>query len=425
MRWLIRDAWLVNPAGDSGKWDILVENGRISKLSQSIQEKADRVIEAHGLYAAPGFADIHVHFRDPGLTHKEDVLTGAAAAAAGGFTAVCCMPNTNPPVDCPQVLDYLTEKAQKAAAKVYPVACITQGMKGEALCDFAALKDHGAVAVSDDGRPVENARLLQTAMEQCAALGIPVISHCEDLNIINSGIINKGAISQALGVRGMDRSSEDSVTAREIALAQATGAPIHIAHVSTAGSVALIRDAKRRGVPVTCETGPHYFSLTEESLLSKDANFRMNPPLRTQADRQAVLEGICDGTIDAIATDHAPHAPQEKADFEKAPNGIIGLQTSFPVSYTCLVRSGFLTLERLVELMSVAPRRLLHLPGGVIKEGEPADLVLFSLDETSVLDERTNRSKSCNSPYWNQPYWGKIKLTLCGGEIAYEDTLEE
>lgn len=421
MRQLIRGVELVNPKGMSGETDILIEEGRIAGLGHGLPADGCQVIAGKGLWAAPGLIDIHVHFRDPGLTHKEDIFTGCAAAAAGGFTAVCCMPNTKPPIDCPDVLDELRGRAGSALAKLYPVACITQEMRGEELCDFAALKAHGAVAVSDDGRPVENARLMQRAMEACGGLGLPVISHCEDLAIIDGGIMNLGAVSRELGVKGMDRTSEESVTAREIALAQGTGAPIHIAHVSTAGSVALIRDAKRRGVPVTCETGPHYFTLTEDLLRGRDANFRMNPPLRTERDREAVLEGLCDGTIDAIATDHAPHTPEEKREFETAPNGIIGLQTSFPAAYTALVKTGLLTLNRLVELMSVSPAALLHLPGGCVKEGGAADLVLFSTEEETVLTRENNRSRSCNSPYLGVPLTGRIKLTMCGGRVTYRE----
>ena len=341
---LITNARVIDPSCQPAMdfvGDILIEGERIAKVGAHLKDspiaQGAKLLDAGGLCAAPGFLDIHVHLRDPGFTHKEDILTGCRAAAAGGVTGVCCMPNTKPVADCPEVLSYILERAKQADARVYPIASITTGMKGEQLNDIAALHATGAVAVSDDGRPVENGGMMLKALRRAYDAGVPVISHCEDLTIIDGGIINEGEVSRRLGVKGMDRASEDSITAREIVLAESSGTAIHIAHVSTKGSVQLIREAKARGVKVTCETAPHYMMMTDRLLESRDANFRMNPPLREEEDCQAVIEGIFDGTIDAIVTDHAPHAAEEKEDFLKAPNGIVGLETSFDAACTVLV----------------------------------------------------------------------------------------
>lgn len=323
--------------------------------------------------------------------------------------------------DSEEVLSYILEKAGHAKADVYPVASITAGMNGETLSDFAALKAAGAVAFSDDGKPVKNAAMMQQAMVECKKIGALIASHCEDLDIIDGGIINKGRVSEALGVKGMNRSSEDSITAREIALAQATGTAIHICHVSTRGSFNFIRAAKQWGVQVTCETAPHYMLLTEEKLLSKDANFRMNPPLRTEDDRQAVLEAVKDGTVDAIVTDHAPHTKEEKSDFYKAPNGITGLETSFAASYTALVDSGLISLSRLIELMTVNPRKLVGVGGGTLKEGAMADIFLFDPQESFVVDKNKMHSKASNTAFDGMTLKGKVKYTLHRGEIVYSD----
>lgn len=422
MKLLLKSAHIIDPAQDIDCiGDILVEDGKIAKLGQNLEADKAEVLDATGLYAAPGLFDMHVHLRDPGFTAKEDILTGCEAAAAGGFTAVMCMPNTNPVTDSEEVLSYILEKAKRAKADVYPVASITAGMNGKCLADFEKLKAAGAVAFSDDGKPVKNAAMMQQAMVECDRLGALIASHCEDLDIIDGGIVNKGRVSEELGVKGMDRSSEDSITAREIALAQATGTAIHICHVSTRGSFNFIRAAKQWGVRVTCETAPHYMLLTEEKLRCKDADFRMNPPLRTEDDRQAVLEAIRDGTVDAIVTDHAPHTKEEKSDFYKAPNGIIGLETSFAASYTALVDSGLISLSRLIELMTVSPRKLAGIGGGTLKEGEPADIFLFDPQESFVVDKNRMHSKASNTAFDGMRLKGKIKYTLHRGELVYSD----
>ncbi len=338
--------------------DIYLENGTIKQIcapfSLSVQD-ADEVIDGTKLTALPGLFDMHVHLRDPGQTYKEDILSGAAAALAGGITGVACMPNTTPAIDTVETVRYIYEKAAATGVKIYPVGCITTGMKGKSLCDYAALKQAGICAISDDGRPVECAETMRQALLDAYQQNIPVISHCEDLSIIDGGIVNQGLASEQLGVKGMDRASEDSITAREIILAASTGTRIHIAHVSTKGSVAIIRYAKSLGIQVTCETCPHYFLMTEEAVLCGDADYRMNPPLRTEEDRKAVLAGLLDGTIDCIVTDHAPHTPEEKADFFHAPNGVIGMETSFAAALK-LVHAGLVTLSELIQLMAETPR---------------------------------------------------------------------
>ncbi len=404
--------------------DILIEGDRIIKVGSNLAQtkiaQGARHIDASGLCAAPGFLDIHVHLRDPGFTHKEDIITGCKAAAAGGVTGVCCMPNTKPVTDSEEVLSYILDKAKDADARVYPIASITKGMLGQELNDIAALHACGAVAVSDDGRPVENGGMMLKALKEAYKAGVPVISHCEDLTIIDGGIINEGRISKELGVKGMDRASEDSITAREIVLAESSDTAIHIAHVSTKGSVQLIREAKARGVKVTCETAPHYMMMTDELLLSYNANFRMNPPLREQEDCEAIVEGVLDGTIDAIVTDHAPHAAEEKANFLKAPNGIVGLETSFAAACTVLVHQCGMSLLDLVKLMSTNPANLLRLPGGTLREGSLADIVLFDPDRNWTVDAEKLHSKSKNTPFDGLELTGRVVRTILGGKTVFE-----
>ncbi len=404
--------------------DILIEGDRIIKVGSNLAQtkiaQGAQHIDASGLCAAPGFLDIHVHLRDPGFTHKEDIITGCKAAAAGGVTGVCCMPNTKPVTDSEEVLSYILDKAKDADARVYPIASITKGMLGQELNDIAALHACGAVAVSDDGRPVENGGMMLKALKEAYKAGVPVISHCEDLTIIDGGIINEGRISKELGVKGMDRASEDSITAREIVLAESSDTAIHIAHVSTRGSVQLIREAKARGVKVTCETAPHYMMMTDELLLSYNANFRMNPPLREQEDCEAIVEGVLDGTIDAIVTDHAPHAAEEKANFLKAPNGIVGLETSFAAACTVLVHQCGMSLLDLVKLMSTNPANLLRLPGGTLREGSLADIVLFDPDRSWTVDAEKLHSKSKNTPFDGLELTGRVVRTILGGKTVFE-----
>lgn len=397
--------------------DILISDGIIKKIGNSISEDNADIYDCTGLNALPGLFDMHVHFRDPGFTHKEDIITGSQSALAGGVTGVLCMPNTNPPVDNPETLKYIYDKAKDTGVEVYQVACITNGMSGNGLCDYEALKEAGAVALSDDGRPVENAEQMRKALELTNENGLLITSHCEDLAIINGGIMNKGEISEKLGVKGMDRVSEDMITAREIILAESVGARIHIAHVSTAGSVEIIRQAKKKGIKVTCETCPHYFMLTDEKLLARDADFRMNPPLRTQSDVEAVIEGIIDGTIDCIVTDHAPHTAEEKAEFETAPNGVVGLETSLSATLTALYHTGKVSLEKIVDMMSVKPRQLLGLEVKEIKEGAEANIVLADLEKEWTVEPEKLHSKSHNTVFKGMTFKGKPVMTITKGKI--------
>ena len=418
---LIRNARIISPADGLDRVGcVRVRDGVVADIGEKLDpQTGETILEAEGKILMPGLVDMHVHLRDPGFTHKEDILTGCEAAAAGGVTAVACMPNTKPVTDSVETVRYILEKAASAKARVYPVGAITKGLAGEDLTDMAALKAAGAVAVSDDGRPVPTARLMRAGMEKAEAAGLLTISHCEDLDLIHGGIMHLGSVSRELGVPGMDRASEDAMTARELALAESAGTRIHIAHVSTAGAVGFIRSAKARGVRATCETAPHYFLLTHELLRKRDADYRMNPPLREESDVNAIREAVADGTIDCIVTDHAPHAASEKADFEKAPNGVVGLETSFAASYTGLVKTGVISLNRLVELMSVNPARILGIPGGCIRKGCPADLALADLNRTWTVEPEALHSKSKNTVFKGMTFTGKIICTLCGGEIVY------
>ena len=402
--------------------DIAVENGKIKDVGADLDFAADKTIDGMGrLVAFPGLFDMHVHFRDPGLTYKEDIITGANAAKAGGFTGVACMPNTVPPIDSVDAISYVKEKAAQTGIDVLPIACVSKGMAGQELTDFVELKNAGAVAFSDDGRPVENAELMRKAIEQAKETGVTVISHCEDLNIINGGIMNKGDVSKALGVRGMDRASEDYITAREIALAMSMDAHVHIAHVSTVGSCNIIRAAKADGVKVTCETAPHYFTFTDEKLYAKDADYRMSPPLRTEEDRKAIEMAVCDGTIDCIITDHAPHSEEDKADFYKAPNGVVGLETSLAATLTKLYHTGILPLNKIQKLMSENPRRILGLEPVSLNKGSIADITVFDPELEWTVEKERLHSKSKNSVFKGEKLKGKVLYTISKGRIVFEN----
>ena len=416
---LIRNIRAVDTALDTVT-DVLIRDGVIAKLGSGITESAEQVIDGTGLVLMPSLFDMHVHFRDPGQTHKEDILTGCAAALAGGVTGVLAMPNTKPPCDSPETIRYIIDKAEGTGVEVYPVGCITNGMSGNGLCDYEALKSAGCICISDDGRPVENAEMMRKALEMSKDNGLLVASHCEDLSIINGGIINKGETSAKLGVKGMDRASEDYITAREMILAASVGAHIHICHVSTEGSAAMIRFAKSRGVNVTCETAPHYFMLTDKLLEKRDADYRMNPPLRTPEDVRAIIDAVKDGTIDCIITDHAPHAAEEKADFEKAPNGVVGLETSLAATLTALYHTGEIDLHKVVELMCVNPRRILGLSVPEIKEGSTADLVIADIGRKWTVEPEKLHSKSHNTVFKGMELTGKPLVTISKGVIRYD-----
>ncbi len=419
-RLLVRNGTVIDPTQNLCEVsDILIEDGVVIKVGKEITDKTDKVLEAKGLMVLPGLVDMHVHLRDPGQTHKEDIFTGCNAAVSGGITSLLCMPNTNPIIDNKETIDYINQTASTAKAHVYICGSITKGLSGNEFSDFEMFQTEGVKAVSDDGRPVENEEMMGQAMQMAYEKNLTIISHCEDLKLINGGIIHKGEVSEKLQVRGMDRLSEDLITEREIELAKKNNVAIHIAHISTRKAVELIRQAKKDGVKVTCETCPHYFAYTHEKLLSKDADYRMNPPLREQDDVDAIIEGIKDGTIDCIVTDHAPHAKKEKQDFLTAPNGVIGVETSLAAGIQFLVEKGHITMTRLVELMAVNPAKILGIDAGSLKVGSKADIALLDASvQWTVLPERLN-SKSKNTAFKFEKLMGRVKYTLVNGEIVY------
>ena len=419
MRLLLRNVRLIDPSQEVEETcDLLLEDGKVARRGLHLSAEGAEVIDGTGLVAAPGLVDMHVHLRDPGLTYKEDLYSGCRAAAAGGVTSLLAMPNTKPAMDSPETVRDLLERAQTADAAVYTAACVTKDLQGEERTDWKALKEAGAIALSDDGRPVVNTRRLLEALEQAPGLGLVVTAHCEDLYLAAGGLMHEGEVSRKLGVPGIPAAAEDCGTAREIAAAASLGAPIHICHVSTKGSVELIRDAKARGVRVTAETCPHYLLLTDQALESQDADYRMNPPLRTEEDRLALIEGLLDGTLDAIATDHAPHSPEEKADFFKAPNGSIGMETSLAATLTAL--QGKLSLSEILEKMSVNPAQILGIPGGTLREGTNADVVLFDPEKEWVVDPEKLHGKSKNTPFKGRKLKGKVVLTIFRGRVVYD-----
>jgi len=418
---LIRNGFLVDPAqGIEGASDLLIEDGEVREIAEHIAPAGvDQVVEARGLTVIPGLVDMHVHLRDPGFTEKEDIHTGCNAAVVGGVTSLMCMPNTNPPADSADTLRYIKERAASAKARVYICAAATRGLAGEELGDYAMYRAEGAAAVSDDGKPVASESMMERVMVEARKHGLRVASHCEDLTIAGRGIMNLGAVSDDLAVHGIDRRSEDSITARELRIAERTGAPVHICHVSTRGAVELIRKAKARGVRVTAETCPHYFAYTDEKLRSRDADYRMNPPLREQADVNEVIRGLQDGTIDCIVTDHAPHTRREKKDFLTAPNGVVGLETSLAAGIRFLVEPGHISLSGLVSLMSANPARILGIKAGSLKPGMPADVALVDTKALwTVLPERL-QGKSKNTAFKFERLQGKVKYTFVGGKLVY------
>ena len=423
MNTLIKRARILDPAGKRDFiGDVFLSQGKIEALGEdlfSLSSKADEVIDANGLVVAPGLIDMHVHLRDPGFTQKEDVFSGCRAAAAGGVTSLLAMPNTKPAMDTPETVSYLLKRAKAADAHVYTAACITRNLGGRELADLEALKTAGAIAFSDDGRPVLDTACLLEALRQAQRLGVIVAAHCEDLYLAKEGLMHEGEFSKKLGVKGIPAAAEDCGTAREIAAAASIGAAIHICHVSTKGSVELIRDAKRRGVKVTAETCPHYLLLTHKALEARDANCRMNPPLRREEDRLALIEGLKDGTIDAISTDHAPHTPEEKSNFLTAPNGSIGMETSLAASWSAL--NGELSLLELLEKMSLAPAKILGIPGGTLALGAEADLFLFDPAQDWVVNGKKLHGNSRNTPFEGMTLKGKVKLTFCSGRKVYEE----
>ena len=422
---LIKGARAVDPANKRDEIsDIRIKDGVIAETGMNLKaEPEEEIIDASGLTAAPGFIDGHCHFRDPGFEYKEDIFTGAAAAAKGGFTSVICLANTEPPVDNVDTLNYVLEKGRKTGINVYSAACISKGMNGEELTDLDSLKKAGAAVFTDDGKPLADAALTEKAMKWAAENGAVLSFHEEDPHLVGTAGVNDGKVSRALGfTKGAEASAEDCLVARDCALAVRTGARICIQHISSGVSAALVRHAKSMGADVWAEATPHHFSMTEDDVLKHGTLAKMNPPLRTEEDRRAIIEAIADGTIEVIATDHAPHSEEEKArEFAKAPSGIIGLETSFAAGYTYLVKPGYLTLSKLIERMTAGPARLYSLNAGTLSEGAPADIVLIDTEEEwLVTDDFASKSK--NSPYIGETLTGKVKMTICGGKVVYDET---
>ncbi|TWH83932.1 dihydroorotase [Sedimentibacter saalensis] len=419
---LIKNGRIIDPySGRDEVADILTDDDKIIKIAENIDaHECCIVIDASGMVVAPGLIDVHVHFRDPGFTYKEDILTGAYAAARGGFTTVVCMANTNPVVDNPETLKYIMNQSKKSPINVLQAASITKGMKGNEIVDMELLKNNGAVGFTDDGYPIMNTAIVLKAMEEARRLNVPVSFHEEDPNLIKSAGVNEGIISEKLGMGGASHLAEDVMVARDCALAVSMGAKVNIQHVSSGNAVEIIRCAKKMGAFVTAEASPHHFSMTEDDVLTYGANAKMNPPLRTEADRMKIIEGLKDDTIEIIATDHAPHSSEEKEkEFSKAPSGITGLETALSVGIKYLVNGGHLSILKLLEKMTINPARLYNLNTGILKENYPADMVIFNPVESWVVNEFY--SKSRNSPYYGRELQGKVKFTICRGKIVYED----
>ena len=401
------------------KITVYIENG---VFTDKLTGDADEIIDAEGLTLFPGLIDMHCHLREPGFEYREDIKSGTASAAKGGFTSVCCMPNTNPVCDNAAVVEGILRKAdQVASCHVYPIGAASKKLEGKEISEMGLMKEAGIVAVSDDGKPIATANLLKKVLEYASDFDLPVLNHCEELSIAE-GAMNEGAISTALGLRGIPAIAEEIMISRDIQTAEYLDMPIHICHVSTKKGIEIIRQAKKRGVKVTCETCPHYFSLTEEACQTYDTNFKMNPPLRTEEDRLAVIEGIKDGTIDCIVTDHAPHHIDEKdIEFSLANNGIIGFETAFAVGYTYLVKTGEVSLSDMIKTMTENPSRILNLGRGSLGKDMPADVMLADLSQEFVYTKEEIRSKAANSPYIGTKLTGRVKLTIAGGKITYDE----
>jgi len=424
MKILIKNGHLIDvKAGLKGIYDILIEEGKIKEISEKIDETNVDLIDAKGKYVFPGFVDAHCHLRDPGYEYKEDIESGTKSAAAGGFTSIACMPNTNPVADNQSVISYIRNKAKRdGVVNVYPIGAITKGLNGEELAEIGELKFAGAVAVSDDGKPVKSSSLMKKALLYASMFDITVISHCEDLDLVDEGVMNEGYQSTILGLKGVPSAAEEIMVAREIILSEYTNVPVHIAHVSTELSVDLIRYAKRRGVKVTAETCPHYFSLTEDACEGFNTLAKVNPPLRTRKDVEAVIQGLADGTIDIIATDHAPHHVDEKnVEFNIAANGFVGFETAFSLANTYLVKPGHLTYEQLIEKMCVNPSKILGLNKGTIEVGMPADITIVDPDEEYTVNVNEFKSKSKNSPFDGFKLTGSVYYTIVDGKIIVRE----
>ena len=420
---LIKNGTVIDSGKEPKSADILVSNGLIAEIGQNLNVSNEcKIIDAEGKIVMPGMIDAHCHLREPGFEHKEDIETGSVSAVYGGFTTIVCMPNTSPVIDNKIVLKYVLTRAKEVnLAKVLPIASVTKGQEGKELVDMGLLAENGAVGFSDDGKPVERADIMRRAMETAAMYRCPVISHCEDPYLAAGGTMNEGLVSLQMGVKGIPAAAEDLQVGRELILAEYTDTPIHIAHVSTKGAVELIRQAKKRNVKVTAETCPHYFSITEEKCLNYNTLGRVNPPLRTQEDVEAIIGGLSDGTIDIIATDHAPHHEDEKrVEFTKAPNGMVGFETALSLAYTFLVKPGHLTLPEVVGKLCANPAKLFSLDTGKIEVGLPGDLIIFDTEMERTIDRKALHSKSKNSPFDGMILNGVVDTTIIEGRVVLE-----
>ena len=420
---LIKNGRIIDPASDfDAVSDLFIEDGKISKIGQNLKASTDQVLDATGLIVSPGFIDIHVHLREPGREDEETIESGSKAAAAGGFTTICCMPNTDPINDGPTITKYICEEAKRrAVTRVFPIGAISLGSAGERLAEIGEMVSAGAVGISDDGKPVMNGQLMRRAMEYSLPFKIPVIEHCEDLHLSAHGSMNEGYYSTVLGLKGISHTAEETMAGRDILLAELTGAHIHIAHLSTQGALELVRTAKQKGVHVTCEVTPHHFTLADAACCTYDTNTKMNPPLRTEKDIEALVEGIADGTVDCLATDHAPHNPNEKMlEFDRAPFGIIGLETALGLALTQLYHTGKIHLRRLVELFATNPARIINKPLGTLKVGTEADVTVFGLDHEWVYDVNQTLSKCRNSPFHGTKLKGSVVATIVAGKVVFQ-----
>lgn len=422
-KYLIKNGHLIDPAnGIDGKMDILIHGRMVCEVAENISKNSGvEVIDASGRYIMPGFVDLHVHLREPGFEYKETIMTGAQAAAKGGVTTICPMPNTNPVIDSPAMVMDLLERAKNAPVNILPVGAITYGQDGVDITDIAGMKEAGAIAVSEDGKSVMDSWLFRQALHEAAEAGIPVFSHCEDTSLLDGGVMNYGSKSEELGLPGIINAVEDVIVARDILLAKEAGCRLHLCHCSTADSVRLTEMAKKQGLPVTAEVCPHHFTMSDDEITEDDGRFKMNPPLRSRADVNALKDGLKDGIIDVISTDHAPHGAEEKSQtMLKAPFGITGLETSFALGYTVLVRGGYLTLPQLARKMSLNPANIIGIDRGNLAPGKTADLVIADIGTEYEIDSNTFVSKGKNTPFNGMKVYGRIEKTFTSGEIVYD-----
>ena len=419
---LIKNGKIIDPLSNRNEVaDLYVEDGKVSQIRKNIEKEAERVIDANGLLVMPGFIDLHVHFREPGLEHKETIETGAMAAARGGYTTVCAMPNTKPVVDSKEVVEDIYKRAKNVKCHVLQVGAVTKGQEGTVLADIKEMKEAGICAISEDGKSVMDSKLYKEAMVIARKENIPVFAHCEDKNLVGKGALNAGKKAEELGVEGITNAVEDIITARDILLSKETGARLHLCHCSTADSVRMVEEAKKEGLLVTAEVCPHHFTLTEDDIIGSDTNYKMNPPLRSKADKDALIEGLKNNIMDVISTDHAPHHKDEKAKpMGEAPFGIVGLETAYALTNSELVEKGYLTEVQLVEKMSANPAKVLGMDKGCIGEGKVADIVITDPKEEYVINTEEFASKGKNTPFHGRKVTGKVRYTILAGELVYE-----